>query len=476
MKRLIAVVPILLVFAVEARAAEPRIPVIHSTDLFHPHADPDDHYDLATAFAVDEFDLKAVILDMGEQQSKRSGARAVRQMNRITGREVPHAIGLSRRFRTRTDTGLDEPEEFQAGVKLILSVLRDSPEKVVITTTGSCRDVAAAFNRRPELLREKVRAVYFNIGSGPNEPQREYNVGCDPLAYLRMFETGLPLYWCPCFGNDGYQTLFRVDQKEVVGACGLAVQNYFVYCLTRSKEDPIAFLTSGPHPLPTGGRNMWCTAPMLHAAGRKIYRRGQDDFVALRPEVARQQGLADRGIEVFRFVPIRVTLDEGSPPRPVKPPPPEPKPGRLTAVFAGREHDRVGTGSVEPDGRPDCRVRVLGVDPQRPIRNVVLTGPDKGRWELVETGRWWRVTIRRDGRQLDGYFQFWAAGEHRIEITYADGSTQAATFTVPGPAPAQFRVEFSPAKPNAFVFRATHPRYREILGSCLKNLLAGLGR
>ena len=37
---------------VQAQAGESRIPAIHSTDLFHPHGDPDDHYDLATAFAM----------------------------------------------------------------------------------------------------------------------------------------------------------------------------------------------------------------------------------------------------------------------------------------------------------------------------------------------------------------------------------------------------------------------------------------
>ena len=43
--------------------AEPKIPIIHSTDLFHPHVDPDDHFDLAILFAIKEFDIKGIILD-----------------------------------------------------------------------------------------------------------------------------------------------------------------------------------------------------------------------------------------------------------------------------------------------------------------------------------------------------------------------------------------------------------------------------
>ncbi len=35
------------------------IPVIYTTDLFHPHDDPDDHFDLAAIFTMPEVDLNA---------------------------------------------------------------------------------------------------------------------------------------------------------------------------------------------------------------------------------------------------------------------------------------------------------------------------------------------------------------------------------------------------------------------------------
>ena len=56
-------------------AAEAKIPLLHSTDLLHPHDDPDDHYDLATVFAMPEFDLRGVVLDLGERQAQRPGRR-----------------------------------------------------------------------------------------------------------------------------------------------------------------------------------------------------------------------------------------------------------------------------------------------------------------------------------------------------------------------------------------------------------------
>ena len=195
-------------------------------------------------------------------------------------------------------------------------MLRRSPDKVVLHTAGSCRDVAAAFNREPDLLREKVRAVYIEIGNGPDGLQKEWNVTLDPLAFVRVLESGLPVYWCPCFGKDGYQTYYKADQAAVLAACEQRVQNYFVYCLTKSKEEPIAFLHAGPRPLPGGGRNMWCTAPLLHAAGRKIYERGPDDFVALPPAAAARAGLAGKAVDVLEFVPVRVSA-AGEPAVPV---------------------------------------------------------------------------------------------------------------------------------------------------------------
>lgn len=293
---------VVLLCALGLCPAGERVPILYSTDLFHPHEDPDDHYDLATLFAIEEFDIRGIVLDLGDRQKQHTGRPAVEQLIHLTGRRVPTAIGLARPLKSRDDQALDQPDDCQGGVKLILDSLRASKEKVVLFSTGSCRDMAAAFNREPGLFKEKVRAYYFNVGNGPGDPQNEHNVRLDQAAYPRVFEMGIPLFWCPCFGKDGYATHFVADQAAVVGACAQPVQSFFVYCLTKSKDDPIRFLASGPHPLPKGQRNMWCTAPLLHAAGRTIRRRGDGDFVALPPADG------DKGAAPYSFVPIRVTV------------------------------------------------------------------------------------------------------------------------------------------------------------------------
>ena len=459
--------------AAEAEFPPPRVPVIYSTDLLHPHDDPDDHYDLATLFSLPELDVRGIVLDLGERQQQRMGRPPVEQILQIAACRVPFAIGINRPLSVRDDKAADVPPEFQGGIELILSTLRQSKEKVVLFTTGSLRDVAAAFNREPELLRAKVRALYFNAGNGPGGVQDEWNVKLDPKAYQRVFESGLPLYWCPCFGRDGYQTHFVVDQQTVVTACGPALQNFFVYCLTKSQEEPIAFLSSAGNKLPEGPRSMWCTGPFYHAAGRRIYQRGPDDFAALTPPQAQQVGLQAREIGAFTFQPFRATTaDEKQAALPVLT---ELADGAISAAFLNADADRVGTRELKPDGQPDCHARVLGVDANKAIQNIVLTSPNDGRWEYVDTGRWWRAGFERTGRQLDLFFQFYAAGEHRAEIVYADGTQQAAVFAVSERAGTTLRMELDPSVPSGYIFRQTDPRYGQILAACLKNTLAELG-
>lgn len=469
----------LLVGAGGVFAAEPtRIPIVHSTDLFHPHGDPDDHFDLACLFALKEFDIKGIVLDnhrSGKNQTTHSGHPAVEQMIHITGRKAPYAVGLISTLRDREDKALEEPEPLQAGVELLLSSLRESKEPVILNLVGGMTDTAVAFNREPELFRKKVRAVYIHAGNGPRGRQDEYNVKLDPVAYERVFELGVPVYWCPCYGEDGYATYFKlVDQSVAISACAPRVQNYFVYCFARSKDDPIAFLTSGPPSLPKGGRGMWCTGPMFDAAGRKIYQRGSDDFVALSPADAEKAGISDKEVHAFEFVPMRVRFAATGAPSVGEPT--QTLSGQLRAIWAGRAADRVGTASLDPDGRADCCVRIAGARSDKPIKNIIVTGPKQGHWEHADAGRWWRVAFERQGPQIECFFSFYASGEHRVEIVYDNGDTQTASFAVPSLASRDLLVELRPAEPNGFVFHVTDPRYEKILASCLKNLLAELDR
>jgi hypothetical protein len=169
-----------------------HIPVIYSTDLFHPYDDPDDHLDLATLFGIEEFDIKAVLLDQGDRQAKRPGSVPLGQMMRLTGRSVPFAVGLVDKLRSPEDDGRSQARDYQGAVELLLKTLRDSPEPVTIIEVGSVRDIVAAYNREPALLRSKVKAIYANIGNS-SVGGEEWNVKLDPQAYIGFLRSGLPI-------------------------------------------------------------------------------------------------------------------------------------------------------------------------------------------------------------------------------------------------------------------------------------------
>jgi hypothetical protein len=293
------------------------VPILYSTDLHHPHQDPDDHFDLATLFAIAELDVRGIILDCGDRQLKQPGRIPVEQMMHLTGRKVPFAVGLGRALASPEDDGRDQAAQFQGGVALMLDVLRRSDERVTIFTTGSLRDVAAAVNRDGELFRRKVGRLYVNIGDAAGG--KEYNVGLDREAYVRVLRSGLPVYWCPCFERGpsqpgrGYATYWAFRQADVLETAPPGLQNFFLYALTKPKQaDPIAYLAQAPEPpakerVWAMRRNMWCTGPMLHAAGRQVVEAGPGRWVA-----QAAPGPEDRRVRPYEFVPVRIAVgDDG---------------------------------------------------------------------------------------------------------------------------------------------------------------------
>lgn len=270
--------------------ARVRVPVVYSSDLFHPHQDPDDHFDLACLYAMPEADLRAIILDQGQEQAKRPGFPVVRQMNHLTGRKVPAAIGLRDKLVSPGDKGLDQPAEFQGGVRLLLKTLRESEEKVAILFVGSARDVVAAFNREPVLFKEKVRCVQGFIGEASDPGNQEWNVSLDPQAYIGLIRAEVPFYWVPCFDgglwkNNGHASFWKIQHGQVLVDAPVALQRFFLYMLRKETNDPIAYLSEpmlarDREWLMSGERNLWCTAFLGLAVGRPVRADGASEDVA----------------------------------------------------------------------------------------------------------------------------------------------------------------------------------------------------
>ena len=262
-----------------------KIPVIYSSDLYHPHHDPDDHFDLATIYALSELDIKHIILDNAHGgQDENPGTVPVRQMNHITGRSIPTAVGLGEALESPTDRALDQPERWQQGVRRIIEILRESPRKVTIITVGSVRDVAAAYNREPELLRRKVDRLLIFIGNATTDPPppdkmfrgMEYNAALDPLAYARIMKSDLPVYWAPCFGTHGYTTIWRARRTDLLRHAPDPVKRFFFFMWEKNrKADPIGYISRDvERSVPKGDRWMWCCAVFAWLGGRRFVRTG----------------------------------------------------------------------------------------------------------------------------------------------------------------------------------------------------------
>jgi hypothetical protein len=303
------------------------VPVIYCTDLFHPHDDPDDHFDLATIFALQAeygIEIKGIVLDQGRKQMAQPGRIPVHQMNVLTGSNVPSAIGLAEKLRNPQDTGEDQPEEFQAGIELIFKILERSQEKVKIITVGSTRDVTAAFNRRPGLFREKVDCILSFIGECSNPAYQEYNVSLDPHAYVGLMQSKLPVYWVPCFDgglwkNGGRASFWIAEHADLLGNASESLQQFFLFCLNKPDADPIQYLKEKPDPeelerMLSGKRNLWCT--VIFAMVKDLYPFASPEGFVLAEGASRREGYSP----LYEFSPLTIRLgsdgrisEEGAP-------------------------------------------------------------------------------------------------------------------------------------------------------------------
>jgi hypothetical protein len=313
-----------------AAIANPKVALIHATDLFRPHNDPDDHFDLATVFALAAqglFELLAVLIDHPPANlAADPDVLAVAQLNRITGLAVPVLTGSPKRL-DPAEASRPENREAIAGVMTLLRIMRASHLPVMISIVGSSRDVALAGRLEPKLFADKCAGVYLNAGSGTPDRTKaarlEYNVNLDPASYAAIFDLPCPLYWLPCFevapgggvhfAVAEFGTCYKFIQKNVFERLSPRLQNYFAFMLKQGESDrahqseadalrPSWLRTlEGPRDEAllerqgSAARNMWSTAGFFHAAGLSVAVTG----------VTQER---DRATDppVFTFDPVRV--------------------------------------------------------------------------------------------------------------------------------------------------------------------------
>ena len=342
----------LITNAASAGTARAGVPLIHVTDLYRPHVDPDDHWDLACVYALarrGDVNLKAIVIDYppAEPKGHNPDVIAVAQMNRITGLSVPLAVGSPHSMKSRNDTQAYAAKSDLQGVHMILNVLRTAEQPVLINVTGSSRDVAVAGKTDSGLFAGKCAGIYLNAGTGladKNTSGRlEYNVMLDKTAYAAIFDLPCPIYWLPCFEgteSDGgpvvreYASHYVFRQGEILPKLSPPLRNYFAGMFSRAtRSDWLSALHGAPDEAllaEQGGkdRHMWCTAGFFHLAGYSVSARGN----LLQRDKAGEAG-------VCAFDPIQVTCVEDAVTRW------QPAPGSRTR-FILHVRDRANYGSA----------------------------------------------------------------------------------------------------------------------------------
>ncbi len=330
------------------------VPVIHVTDLFHPHGDPDDHFDLAVAYALAQrgaFDLRGVVIDYPPDfRAGDPAVVAVAQMNRLTGRSVPVSLGTSHRLKNRRDSLSDAPTQETAAVRFIIDQLRAAAHPVALVCVGSAADIIVAALREPELFKAKCAGVYLNSGSAHDNPanpaQLEFNVNLDPSAYAAMFDLPCPLYWFPCWhtteqrqsGASG--SFYWLPHREALADVSAGLANYFAYMFDKSADPKWLRAMKAMPPAATWDkvlaekRGMWSTASQFAAAGLTVTRDGE--IVAAH---------AASGTEVFKFQAVDASCVDD---------------GRTTWRAADKETDRWMLSVTDVARYPSAMTRALG--------------------------------------------------------------------------------------------------------------------
>jgi hypothetical protein len=276
-----------------------RTPVLHATDLFRPHMDPDDHWDLACVYALahrGDIDLKGIVIDHPPHDSggRNPDIAAVAQMNLIAGIAVPVAVGSSLPLQSRNDVQTYAAPSDHHGVKMVLDVLDNSPDPVVINILGSSRDIALAGKKAPDLFESKCAAIYLNAGTGSpvmnSESKLEYNVTLDKHAFAAVLDLPCPVYWMPCFEDmearrqrqiSEYGTHYKFRQSEILDDLSDTVRKYFAYMFGRYTDHKWFEYLKGPgdetllSKFASMDRHMWCTGGFLHAAGYTVSGDGK---------------------------------------------------------------------------------------------------------------------------------------------------------------------------------------------------------
>ena len=250
-KLLLPIILLLIASCGHSTGEDGRVPVILISDLYYPAQDIGDNVDLITPYALEQIDLKAIVMDITRSHLKEDGILRdpgfipVRQLNCLFGRDVPCAAAPYDPLSYPEDKKEDAPYFQQQGIDLLLRTIEAADRPVHIVSTGSLRPLAIAFNRRPDLMMsDKVAAVHVSAGSS-SEDFLEWNIALDTLAAARVLRSGMKIVLYPCATAEGpfdkgvNNSFWALrDLGWIMDMPDGRLRNYLVYNILRKSDRP----------------------------------------------------------------------------------------------------------------------------------------------------------------------------------------------------------------------------------------------
>jgi len=143
-----------------------------------------------------------------------------------------------------------------------VSYLSFKPESI---TTGSSRDICAAYNRAPALFKEKIERLIISVGDSYGlEGLEDTNTSHGVNAWKGLMRSGLPIDWMPTNPSKGrggpsrYCSYWYFIQKELLQQVPENIQAFM-------KSEDIA-------PQSSIQRHMWSTPAFIEISGKKCHR------------------------------------------------------------------------------------------------------------------------------------------------------------------------------------------------------------
>lgn len=275
--------------------------VVLTTDLYHRHADPNDHWNLASMYALAELgwirfagimcdDDRSLTSDGSFLHFGDPSVQSIAQLNYITSKAVP--VGFGSRLPIKKKEDLDyvlKSKRKISSVTLLLETLQRAEGKVDIHMCGSSKDVLIAYYNAPDLFEKKCDCIYLNAGTYKIQDPIEYNVSLEPYAFSQIFKIPCNICWSPCFDKlipypympAKRANYYEINQSDMVPHMSEAIKKYFNYMYGAVfDENWLSYLRKPLDEELLNGwanskRQMWSTPGYLLSAGKNVTETGE---------------------------------------------------------------------------------------------------------------------------------------------------------------------------------------------------------